>query len=313
MRNIFGKLMSFALICTMAVIMTSCACTTIEPTEVGVIKNLGTIETTLERGSGFTCYGIWKSSEVIDLTPQTMEVTFSVGDDGAITKDMQTIGCTTIFIYEFKDDVESVTDFFTNYTKRSLYNVMTTNLKSTLKEVIGKYTIYELTGATEKISQDVKAVMDIKCAKFPINISQINVNNWDWSEDFDKQIQETMKKTQQEKTALAEVAIAEANAQKDVKVAEANKKAALLQAEARLEVAKKDAESDKVRADADYYVKQKMSMTLGTNERQWKHDETMKFLETWDGKMPGAAATTHVGTNGSQNGILEALMARSLK
>lgn len=114
-----------------------------------------------------------------------------------------------------------------------------------------------------------------------------------------------------EKTAKADVAIAEASAQKQVKEAEAKKQAALLTAEANLEVTKKNAEAQKVKADADYYEKTKISQALVTNEKQWRHDEAMLFLQKWNGKMPGADATTNVG-NSSNNGMLDAIMAKTL-
>lgn len=303
------KLINF-LIASIMMLVSFASCCTVEPDEVVVVKNLGQIDRVLERGSG-VCYLNWitESAVSIPLTPQQLEMSFQVGDDGAITKDMQTIGMSISVVYNFKED--QATDYVKNYNKESLNNLLQTNVKSTIKEVIGKYSIYDLTSQTESISKQVWGEMNKKCANMPIVITQLNVNNWSWSESFDKQIQETMKRTQMEKTAKADVAIAEAAAQKQVKEAEAKKQADLLKADAELEVAKKEAEAAKVKADADLYVKTKLAQQLSTNERQWKHEEAMSFLNKWDGRMPGAAATTNVGGSSNSN-MLDAIMAKAL-
>lgn len=306
------KMVGFAFIVLFATILLFGTFTVVEPNETTVIKSMGKIDRIIPRNSG-VCGKIPFIESAIDvpLTPQQLSMEFSVGDDGAITKDMQTIGMQVAIVYNFKSDESSVKNYVENYTESSLDKLFQTNVRSTLKEVIGKYSIYELTANTDQISKQVWNEMDKKCARLPIEITQLNVNNWDWSSEFDKQIQETMKRTQMEKTAKADVAIAEATAQKQVKEAEAKKQAALLTAEANLEVTKKNAEAQKVKADADYYEKTKISQALVTNEKQWRHDEAMLFLQTWNGKMPGADATTNVGTS-SNSGILDAIMAKTL-
>lgn len=307
MKKLFNYLvvliMSF-----MALFMNSCW-TVVEPDEVVVIKNMGQISDVYERGSGFHGVLPWETTTSIPLTPQQLELTFTVGDDGAITKDMQTIGMNVSVVYNFRED--QAVNYVKSYSRSSLENLFQTNVKSTIKEVIGKYSIYDLTSQTESISKQVWDEMNKKCANMPIVITQLNVNNWSWSESFDKQIQETMKRTQMEKTAKADVAIAEAAAQKQVKEAEAKKQADLLKADAELEVAKKKAEAAKVAADADLYVKTKMAQQITTNERQWKHEETMAFLEKWNGKMPGADATTNVGGHNNTS-MIDAIMAKAL-
>ena len=64
-------------------------------------------------------------------------ITYDVGDDGAITKDMQTVGVSTSIIYTFNED--EAENFVRNYTKSSLDNFFKSNMKTSLKVVIGKY------------------------------------------------------------------------------------------------------------------------------------------------------------------------------
>lgn len=231
------KMAGYAIIGMIALIVVLGTYTVVEPNEIVVIKKLGKIDRVIPRNSG-VCgkFPFIETAIDIKLTPQQMNMAFSVGDDGAITKDMQTIGMQVAIVYNFKSDEASARNYVENYTSSSLENLFQTNVKSTIKEVIGKYSIYELTANTDQISKQVWNEMNSKCVKLPLEITQLNVNNWDWSSEFDKQIQETMKRTQMEKTAKADVAIAEASAQKQVKEAEAKKQAALLTAEANLEV-----------------------------------------------------------------------------
>ncbi len=302
-----------AVVVIVALIVVGCGSfTVVEPNETAVVKNMGKIDRVIPRNSGVSGKLPFIESVIsVPLTPQQLNMAFTVGDDGAITKDMQTIGMQVAIVYNFKSDEASVRNYVENYTASSLEKLFQTNVKSTIKEVIGKYSIYELTANTDQISKQVWNEMNVKCMKLPLEIAQLNVNNWDWSQEFDKQIQETMKRTQMEKTAKADVAIAEASAQKQVKEAEAEKQAAMLRAQADLEVTKMEAEAAKVKADADLYTKTKISQALVTNEKQWKHDETMLFLEKWNGKVPGADATTQVGGSSSSS-MIDAIMAKTL-
>ena len=180
--------------------------TNVEPNEVAVVKTAGKISGTIERGNGLTFkVPFLQSITSIELSPQKDDFVYEVGDDGAITKDMQTVGVSTSIIYVYNE--KQAEDFVRNYTKSSLENFFKSNMKTSLKVVIGKYSIYDLTKETDRISDEVKKLMEKKCANMPITIQDVNITNWDWTDDFDNQIKETMIKTQKEKTAKADVEI----------------------------------------------------------------------------------------------------------
>ena len=280
--------------------------TIVEPTEVAVVKRIGTINRTLERGSGVNMkWPFIESVTTIDLTPQQLEMTFSVDDDGAISKDLQTIGMSSVVIYTFKEN--DVINFVSNYTYSSLEKMLRTNMKSTLKEIIGKYSIYDLTSATEMISKEVWAAMNQKCMHMPLIITQLNVNNWDWSDAFDRQIAETMARTQQEKTAKADVAVAQAQAQKQIAEARAKftadsinaataKQVAITKSLGELEAAKNNAEAKRIAADAQAYENMKIAQNMEMMRKQWAHEEEMARLEKWNGIEPGSSATQYIVT-----------------
>lgn len=276
--------------------------TCVEPTEVGVVKTTGSISGTIPRGNGYTFkIPFFQSITTIPLDPQKDDFTYEVGDDGAITKDMQTVGVSTSIIYVFNED--EAENFVRNYTRSSLESFFKSNMKASLKVVIGKYSIYDLTKETDKIAEEVKKLMEKKCAKFPITIQDVNISNWDWTGDFDNQIKETMIKTQKEKTAKADVEIEKANNEKKVVAARAQLQAdsatylnALNKAQNELEIAKKKAEAVVVAAEAEAKAMIAKNKAIAANyaiqQSAWKHEETMARLEKWNGKFPGAEANT---------------------
>lgn len=276
--------------------------TCVEPTEVGVVKTAGSISGTIPRGNGYTLkIPFIQSITTIPLDPQKDDFTYEVGDDGAITKDMQTVGVSTSIIYVFNED--DAENFVRNYTRSSMESFFKSNMKTSLKVVIGKYSIYDLTKETDKIAEEVKKLMEKKCAKFPITIQDVNISNWDWTSDFDNQIKETMIKTQKEKTAKADVEIEKANNEKKVVASRAQLQAdsatylnALNKAQNELEIAKKKAEALIVAAEAEAKAITAKNKAIAANyaiqQSAWKHEETMARLEKWNGKMPGADANT---------------------
>lgn len=276
--------------------------TCVEPTEVGVVKTTGSISGTIPRGNGYTLkIPFIQSITTIPLDPQKDDFTYEVGDDGAITKDMQTVGVSTSIIYVFNED--EAEDFVRNYTTSSLESFFKSNMKASLKVVIGKYSIYDLTKETDKIAEEVKKLMEKKCAKFPITIQDVNISNWDWTGDFDNQIKETMIKTQKEKTAKADVEIEKANNEKKVVAARAQLQAdsatylnALNKAQNELEIAKKKAEAVVVAAKAEAEAMIAKNKAIAANyaiqQSAWRHEETMARLKKWNGKFPGADANT---------------------
>ena len=124
-----------------------------------------------------------------------MNVNFSVGKDGAITKDMQTVGSQVTVFYRY--DESRIMDAIKKYSDSILENAITRSLVASVKESVGKYSIYELVENQDKITADVGTSLSQKLSEYPIEVTQLTISNWDWSDDFDKQIKETMNRTQQ--------------------------------------------------------------------------------------------------------------------
>lgn len=267
----------------------------VAPSERGVKVTLGEVDDVVYQ-PGI----VWKAPFITDvrrfiLQPKTYEVTFEVGDNGAITKDMQTVGATVAVRYTY--DEKRILDIVKRYANDDIIeSAMRDNIKASLKETTGKYSIYSLVDDQRNITEEVSKAILTRMSEFPIAIAQTTITNWDWSDTFDKQIQETANRTQQVKQAEQEANIAAAQAQKLVKQAEAEKQAAELQAQAVLAKAKGEADAKKVKSDAELYAAQQLAKAKDMKMSEWRHEEEMLRLKQWDGRnVPNYLPLTAAG------------------
>lgn len=266
---------------------------TVGTTERGIVVTFGKPGTeVLNPGLHFTIPFV-QSIKKYSLAPINYEIDFSIGSDGAVTNDMQTVGLTADVFWKY--DEAKLYDAVTKYTESSLRSAIEKTMLASVKESVGKYTIYEIVENQEKISQEISASLTNKMSSYPIEITQIAISNWDWSQAFDEQIAETMKTTQQVKIAEQELQITQQEAQKQIKEAQAEQEATiikanaekekqLLEAQTKLEVAKLEAEAQKVRADAEAYYNEKISENLEV-ELSLREIEVEKMrVEKWNGQ-----------------------------
>jgi regulator of protease activity HflC (stomatin/prohibitin superfamily) len=243
----------------------------IDPNERGIDVKLGQMQDEIIQPGLHWRTPFITETRKFRLEPKTYEVSFSVGADGAITKDMQTVGATVAVRYVY--DETRIKDIVTLYAKDSVIeNAMKDNVKASLKETTGKYSIYDLVAHQNEITAEVANAMLTRMSNYPIAINQTTITNWDWSDDFDRQIKETANRTQQVKQAEQEANIAAAQAQKLVKEAEAKKQAAELDAQAEIARANGLAESKKIKADAQAYENQKIAQNLDVMKAQWDYE-----------------------------------------
>ena len=211
-----------------AVVGLANSCSTIKQRERGVEYVFGKVKgDVIKPGLKFHAPFIANITKY-SIAPKTLEATFSVGKDGAITRDMQTVGTTVNVKYAF--DESRIMDIATRYGDSVIESAMKSNIIASVKEVVGCYSIYELVEKQPEVTGRVAESILARMTDYPITISQTTITNWDWSDDFDRQIKETANRTQQVKQAEQEANIAAANAQKLVKEAEAKKQAVQLEA-----------------------------------------------------------------------------------
>ena len=217
------------------------------------------------------------------IVPKGMNVNFSVDEDGAITKDMQTVASQVTVFYRYDD--ARLMDAIKKYSESILQNAITKSLISSVKEAVGKYSIYDLIENQDKITQAVQANLSAKLAEYPVEVTQLTISNWNWSDDFDKNIKETMNRTQQVRQAEQDLKLTETNAQKQVAEAEAAKKAAEQTAEGELIKAQKAAEAKRVEADALAYYNAKVAQNYQVEIKLKELEIELEKAKKWDGRQ----------------------------
>ncbi len=212
-----------------------------------------------------------------DLSPKSLEMNFSIGEDAAVTSDMQSVACQMVVYWTY--DETKILDIVNGYSNASIESLVKSNALGAVKEVIGKYSIYDIVDHQEEVIEKVRKSLDSRLAKYPVVISNATINNWDWSAEFDVQIANTMKMAQQVKVAQQELEVTKQQAQKQVAEATAAKEKAEIEAQMKVTIAEQEAiakertaeglakaakiEADaeayqaKVKADADAYAKEK--------------------------------------------------------
>lgn len=310
------KFIIVAVILVIVLVIGLNCCSSVGPTERGVMLTFGKPSTeSLEPGLHFKS-PIGQEVRTWDLSLNEYSKEFTTGQDGAISKDMQTIGVK--FTLYWKYDADRIPEIARNFSsEEKIKQPISTAVKAALKAEIGKYSVEELIQTQAKITEDVRAAFenDKDVSSLPIIISSFKIDNWDWSDDYDAMIKKTMVRRQEVEQMKQEVALSEQAAQKQVKEAEAEKQrielesqAALIkaqkEAEATLARAEGDAEARKVKAEAEKYEAQQIAQAAQMKREQWAHEEKMEQMavekvkwQHWDGDLnPKYVPITAAGT-----------------
>lgn len=261
----------------------------IGPTERGVKISLGVASKDVLKSGLKVKLPFVQKVEKYDLTPIQYKSAFKSVSDAAVTSDKQSI--LVNFELFWKYDEDKLYTVATKYSsKEALYQPISTSLKGIIKNVVGKLSINEIIADQGGLTNQVKEALIQDTAYLPIVIDKFTITNIDWSEEYDKQIEQTALLAQQVEQAKQQALIVEAQAQKQVKEAEAKLQAEKLNAEAEVAKAEGEASAKKIRADADAYEAQKIAQNQAAYSKQWQYEIDLERARHWNGKeVPDAA------------------------
>lgn len=234
----------------------------LNPTERGVKVTMGKAgDTVLNPGVQIKA-PFFQTVRKYDLSPKALNMTFSMGQDAAVTSDMQSVACELVAYWTY--DETRILDIVNGYQDSTIKSLVRDNTLGAIKEAIGKYSIYDIVEKQEEVTEMVKASLIDRLSNYPVVISSLTINNWDWSAEFDAQIANTMAMAQQVKIAQQELEVTKQQSQKQVAEANAAKEKAEIEAQMRVVVAEQEAlakekqaqgqaNADKVTADAGAY------------------------------------------------------------
>ena len=240
---------------------------TISSGEVAVVKHLGKIEDVKTAG---THYDLWITNKYItyDTKVQNLEITTA-----AYSSDAQPMDIAMTVQYQILSD--DVVDIATQYGKLEvLENRIQSIAVEKTKSVLSEYKAMDIIANRASISPAVETVIkDAVGEEYHVNVVTIVLTNIDFSDAFEKAVEDKM---------IAEQSKLKADYENQTKVAkaEADAEAKLKAAQAEIEIAKANAEAKMITAQAEADANKIVNDSIT--------DKILKkaTIDAWDGKMP---------------------------
>lgn len=191
--------------------------TTIKSGEIGLKSRFGQIVSqTTQEGIQFKVPYVEKVTKV-NMKVQKADITSS-----SATKDLQDVSIA--FAINFQLNPDKVMDLYKNVGSNYVETILQPATQEALKNVTSKYTAEELITKRSEVSQQIIQDLSAKVSKYGIVINELNITDLNFSEAYNKAIEDKqvaeqeVKKAQQEleKTKIeAEKKVAEAKAEAD--------------------------------------------------------------------------------------------------
>lgn len=240
---------------------------TVSSGEVAVVKHLGKIEDVKTAG---THYNFWATNKYIkyDTKVQNLEI-FTA----AYSSDAQPMEISMNVQYQILSD--KVVDIATQYGKlNALENRIQSIAIEKSKSVLSGHKAMDIIANRAAISPAVEEVIkDAVGEEYYVNIVTIVLTNIDFSDAFEKAVEDKM---------IAEQSKLKADYENQTKVAKAaaDAEAKLKAAQAEIDIAKAKAEAKMINAQAEADANKTINDSI-TDKILEK-----KIIDAWDGKMP---------------------------
>lgn len=321
MRIVGGILLAVAVI---AIVIVPPSFHTVEAGQVAVVKYLGEAKDVRPAGTYFD-FWLTNTYEVYDAKVQNMQITTQ-----AYSSDAQTMDIAMTVQYQI--DTGKAIQIANQYGSIALLaerieSIATEKAKATLSSYSAMNIIKTRATISPEVESVIKGAVD---EEYCINIVAVVLTNIDFSDAFEKTVEDKMIAEQEKLKAEYEKETAIVNAEKELEVAKLNAQAkieaAKADAEAQIQVAKAEAEAIKLRSvevaralgftitetevkdenDVVTAIEYGIDFTGKTSEEIALITEYLKYteyLDKWDGKLPsvmtGDSATVMIPTPGT--------------
>lgn len=256
----------------------------------GIMLTMGKVEdTALSEGMHFKLPFVQR---IVSMDNRVKKLELSTE---AFSKDIQTVSATLAVNYRLQ--TEKTFSIYKSTGTSYEENLIVPATHEVLKSVCAQYTAEELISKRAESSDKMRDELDAKLNVLGISITDFNIIDFDFSDEFisaveSKQVAEQLKK----KAATEnETAIAQAEREKQVSIkqseaeAERVRIAAEAQAKSTLIAAQAEADAVKLAADAEAYRLSQISKNLT--------QETIlnTIAESWNGELPGVVGAGATG------------------
>ena len=220
MKNIIKnkKIIGIISILLIIIIMFASSFTTIKSGEVGIRVRFGkVVNKATSEGVNFKIPVIEKI-EKMNVRVQKIEVKTS-----SSSKDLQEVDMSLAVNYRI--DSKKAIELYKTVGKRYEDIILEPAIEESIKAVTSKYTAEELITNRSEVSSKCMEELSKKVEKYGLSVSDFNITNFSFSEEFEKAIEEKQVAEQKVLTAKQELEKEKIEAEKKIVKAEAEKKA----------------------------------------------------------------------------------------
>ena len=252
------------------------------PTDRGIRVKLGQVqEGVLQPGLNFKIPFI-EDVKMYSTVPSELDFDIKVGEGGALSSDQQNIGVATVMYWRYQESQINLAA--RTYSADIIQKNLSSSLPNAIKAIVGQYSITQVIPNQDKIRDKALTELRTYVKDLPIEVTQLNLKNWNWEKEYDAQVKATnelRQKVEQEKQKLD---AANYSTQVQVKEAEGRKQALITEAEGAKAAAALNAEAKALEGEGVRKYNQSIFATLDTELRlrQLKIDQTR--AERWNGQ-----------------------------
>ena len=288
--KVIKRLVALAIAVFLALIVLPNCFATVPVGSTGIMLTMGKVEdTALSEGMHFKIPFVQR---IVSMDNRVKKLELSTE---AFSKDIQTVSATLAVNYRLQ--TEKTFEIYKTTGTAYEDNLIVPATHEVLKSVCAQYTAEELISKRAESSDKMRDELDAKLSQIGISITDFNIIDFDFSDEFisaveSKQVAEQLKK----KAATEnETAIAQAEREKQVSIkqseaeAERVRIAAEAQAQSTLIAAQAEADAVKLAADAEAYRLEQIGKQLT--------DKTIlnTLADNWNGELPGVIGAGAAG------------------
>ena len=288
--KVIRRLAALAIAAFLALIVLPNCFATVPVGSTGIMLTMGKVEdTALPEGMHFKIPFVQR---IVSMDNRVKKLELSTE---AFSKDIQTVSATLAVNYRLQ--TEKTFEIYKTTGTAYEDNLIVPATHEVLKSVCAQYTAEELISKRAESSDKMRDELDAKLSQIGISITDFNIIDFDFSDEFisaveSKQVAEQLKK----KAATEnETAIAQAEREKQVSIkqseaeAERVRIAAEAQAQSTLIAAQAEADAVKLAADAEAYRLEQIGKQLT--------DKTIlnTLADNWNGELPGVIGAGAAG------------------
>ena len=273
------------IILLIGIIFLTNSCSSVPAGHTGILTTFGKVEDRiLTEGLN------WKSpfQKVIKMDNRTQK---KVEEFQAFSSDIQEVNIMLAVNYSINQ--ETAQNLYRTVGVEYYTNIVYPRLLESTKSVFSSYTAEQLIGNRENLSNEIKDLVIPDVARYGIIISDISVQDIDFTDAFTNAVEAKQVAAQDKLTAETKQAQltmeAEQEAQRQVIKAQADAEQAKIAAQADLEVTK-------IQADAAEYAGLKEAIRIKAISQALTPDVLKYYyIQQWSGKLPDTMLSDNIG------------------